>query len=91
MFKAELFSKSKYELLSLTAKQEPSSVAVQVSYYKTDSYFDKFCSSCDKDYDYVVGWLLYDAPRFNITLLPCPFGFQLRDDPPGCECHPILM
>ena len=27
----------------------------------------------------------------SITLLPCPPGFQLKGDPPGCECHhPIL-
>ena len=27
---------------------------------------------------------------FNIDLLPCPSGFILSGDPPGCQCHPVL-
>ena len=26
----------------------------------------------------------------NITLFPCPVGFTLLGDPPGCECYPEL-
>ena len=32
----------------------------------------------------------YDPLFINITLLPCPSGFTLVGDPPGCDCHPVL-
>ena len=32
----------------------------------------------------------YDPLFINITLLPCPPGFTLVGDPPGCDCHPVL-
>ena len=34
----------------------------------------------------------YDStPLFvNIDFLPCPPGFVLLGDPPGCQCHPVL-
>ena len=27
---------------------------------------------------------------FNLDLLPCPPGFVLSGDTPGCQCHPVL-
>ena len=33
---------------------------------------------------------LYTTPLLNITLLPCPPGFTLLGDPPGCDCYPVL-
>ena len=31
------------------------------------------------------------TPLFiNINFLPCPPGFILLGDPPGCQCHPVL-
>ena len=42
-----------------------------------------YCSYIDNESRY--------APLFiNITLLPCPPGFTLVGDPPGCDCHPVL-
>ena len=34
--------------------------------------------------------LLYASLILNVTLLPCPPGFTLLGDPPGCDCHPVL-
>ena len=38
------------------------------------------------------GHVCYDStPLYiNIDFLPCPPGFILVGDPPGCQCHPVL-
>ena len=39
----------------------------------------------------IIGKELRVTPIFvNITLIPCPLGFTLMGDPPGCDCFPIL-
>ena len=40
--------------------------------------------------NYVKLELLYSQLLLNVSLLPCPLGFQLSGNPPGCECHPVL-
>ena len=55
-------------------------------------------SGKDEDHDvwiyhhdgYVTQTLLNTPPLLNITLLPCPTGFILLGNPPGCDCYPIL-
>ena len=34
--------------------------------------------------------LLTTPVYINITLLPCPTGFNLTGDPPGCECYSVF-
>ena len=37
------------------------------------------------------GLCLYTTPVFiNITLLSCPPGFTILEDPPRCDCYPVL-
>ena len=33
---------------------------------------------------------LYEPLILYINLRLCPRGFQLKGDPPGCDCHPVL-
>ena len=82
-----VYSKNTHEILLLTTKHETWRLAKQCN----DSYnFDnKLCSSCLAN-DYASVPLLITPLLLNITLFPCPAGFQLRGDPPGCECHPLL-
>ncbi len=51
------------------------------------SYYDRMCSRAE---NYVKLELLYSQLLLSINLLPCLLEFQLRGDPPGCECHPVL-
>ena len=32
----------------------------------------------------------YSPLYINLNLLPCPPGFSLQGDPPGCDCYPAL-
>ena len=33
----------------------------------------------------------YFSPLYiHLNTLPCPPGFSLQDDPPGCDCNPVL-
>lgn len=34
--------------------------------------------------------LLTTPVYINVTLLPCPPGFVLTGDPPGCTCYPVI-
>ena len=83
-----VFSENAYEMLLLTTEQESWNAIVHQQTHSY-SYFDKVCSSNDAK-DYVNLELLYSQQLLSINLLPCPLGFQLRGDPPGCECHPVL-
>ena len=81
-----VFSENAHEMLLLTAKQESWNAIV----HEQNSYkYDKDCATRFPN-SYVNLELLYSQLRLNINLLPCPLGFQLRGDPPGCECHPVL-
>jgi hypothetical protein len=43
------------------------------------------------DFFYETDIKLRHTPLFiKIHFLPCPPGFFLSGDPPGCQCHPIL-
>ena len=56
----------------------------------SDIKHDVDCKFCDPA-DYVSMKLLFlKQLRLSIIFLSCPPGFQLKGDPPGCECHPIL-
>ena len=38
------------------------------------------------------GSLYYEfhPPSITVLFLPCPWGFTLKDNPPSCECDPLL-
>ena len=79
-----VFSQNKYEILALTIKQESwSTIEQSLKYLPLDSCYDSD--------DSVSITVLYTPLRLDITLLPCPLGFQLRGNPPGCDCHPVLI
>jgi hypothetical protein len=50
------------------------------------------CMELKKEYGNVINCNMDDStPLFvNIDYLPCPPGFILLGDPPGCQCHPVL-
>ena len=83
-----VFSQNKYEMLALTTKQESWSVVEQLLF--TIDYYASAPNRCHHIKGYVGIELLYTPLGLNITLLPCPLGYQLRGDPPGCDCHPVL-
>ena len=83
-----VFSENAYEMLLLTTKQESWNAIVHQQ-TRSYSYSDEGCSN-DNTEKYVSLELLYSQQLLSINLLPCPLGFQLRGDPPGCECHPVL-
>ena len=73
----------------LTTKQESWKTAEQLRNALYYYYYGDECSECHAE-NHVRLDLLYTPLLLNVTLLPCPLGFQLRGDPPGCECHPVL-
>ena len=85
-----VFSENAYEMLLLTTKQESWNAIVHQQTHSY-SYYDEGCSNDNQVAEkYVSLELLYSQQLLSINLLPCPLGFQLRGDPPGCECHPVL-
>ena len=76
-----LFSSRLQEVMHLTVREETS---------KTDFHQDDNDYYCLYKEDYVTQKLLYTPPTLNIMFLPCPPGFTLLGDPPGCECDPVL-
>ena len=32
----------------------------------------------------------FHPPSITVLFLPCPWGFTLKDNPPSCECDPLL-
>ena len=86
-----VFSQNKHEVFVLTTKQEPWTSADQLRQVISQGFYNHSikCSECHA-VDHVRFDLLYAPLLLNVTLLPCPLGFQLRGDPPGCDCHPVL-
>ena len=45
----------------------------------------------EEDFFYEINIKFRHTPLFIfINFLPCPPGFALRGEPPGCQCHPVL-
>ena len=87
-----VFSTSTYETLMLLPRQESWISAEQIQSQSYDYHgLDRDCNitGCNAEY-YVRMELLLTQLLLNVSLLPCPLGFQLKGDPPGCECHPVL-
>ena len=67
--------------MHLSVREETS----KIDFHQDDN--DYYCLYKE---DYVTQKLLYTPPTLNIMFLPCPPGFTLLGDPPGCECDPVL-
>ena len=82
MLTFSVFSNNSQETLVLTAEES--------TYRPVEDYFNEAVNNDFYDYDYITtAWR--NTPIFiNITLLPCPPGFVLSGDPPGCHCYPVL-
>ena len=91
---------SECSLLNYTVFSNQSSeimflAAVESLYSNLDYYYDYNQTAEDaytEEYgDEFIRTRLRNTPVFiNVTLLPCPLGFILLGDPPGCDCHPVL-
>ena len=81
-----IFSQNRYEVLYLTVKDE-SLTTVQNDFNAQGNDHDIWIYH---QYGYVTQVLLDTPPLINVTLLPCPPGFTLLGDPPGCDCNPVL-
>ena len=82
-----IFSQNRYEVLYLTVKDE-SLTTVQNDFNAQGNDHDIWIYH---QYGYVTQVLLDTPPLINVTLLPCPPGFTLLGDPPGCDCNPCLL
>ena len=95
-FNFSVYSNESHDTLCLTA-QEVRIKSVKDYYDYLYTHINQFS---DNDYDY--GYDVYDEnyeyssvsrnkPLFiYVNLFPCPPGFILFGDPPGCHCHPVL-
>ena len=79
MLNYTLFSQRKQEVFYLLPSDD-SLTTVEHDFHKG---FYKHLTNVSRD-------ALYTPPLLNITLLPCPPGFSLLGDPPGCDCPPVL-
>ena len=86
-----IFSQNRHEVMYLSV-QDDSVTTVNSEFKRCYSNI----SHCDHGIwtyhheKYVLRTLLYAPPLLNVTLLPCPPGFTLLGDPPGCGCYPVL-
>ena len=95
------YSDMEADVLYLLAQETRKSVIENYfTYYYDDSdnmsgdseeYYD-FEDTDESDFDYETSIELRNIPLFiNVHFLPCPPGFVLSGDPPGCQCHPVLI
>ena len=84
----------KYSVFSSKSNETLLLAAVESLYAPFDYYYNyqKAEDQYTRDYgDEFIHSRLRNTPVFiSITLLPCPPGFVLLGDPPGCNCHPEL-
>ena len=77
-----IYSQRKHEAFYLAAFDE-SLITIKRSFHK-----GMFTHWWNRN---VSKHILTIPPLLNITLLPCPHGFTLIGNPPGCGCYPILV
>ena len=83
-----IFSWNTHEIVYLTVKEES---LMTVRKYFTEGHYG-YISTCNLIYnEYVKQATLSSPPLLNVTFLPCPPGFTLLGDPPGCDCYPLLI
>lgn len=81
-----IFSRNMHEIVFLTTEEE-SLITVEQDFFGRGSEghgLSQYQNGC------VTPALLYTPLLLNITLLPCPLGFTLLGNPPGCDCYPVL-
>ena len=54
------------------------------------SYSDITCDNNVTRPYYAEACTFFFPLRIDLTVLPCPAGFSLQGDPPGCYCYPML-
>ena len=54
------------------------------------SYSDVTCDDNVSQPYYAKACTFFFPLNINFTVLPCPPGFSLQGDPPGCNCYPML-
>ena len=83
-----------YSVFSNKSNETLLLAAVESLYSDFDYYYDYQTAEYEytaKYGDEFIHTRLRNTPVFiNVILLPCPPGFVLLGDPPGCNCHPIL-
>ena len=81
-----MYSGKDYQELYLTVK--PESLITVKHFFKHDDFSGGCPYECGSDYiDYRS---IHTPPLVNITLLACPRGFTLLNNPPSCRCYPVL-
>ncbi len=80
-----VFSNESVDILFLTTQETLNLIKSAGDYYK--EYRKEYCLECGDSESTESRHI----PLFvNIDFLPCPPGFILLGDPPGCQCHPVL-
>ena len=83
-----------YSVFSNRSNETLLLAAVESLYSDFDYYYDYQTAEYEYTAEYgneFIHTCLRNTPVFiNVILLPCPPGFVLLGDPPGCNCHPIL-
>ena len=59
------------------------------------SYYDiallqNFCTNNTTQQYHAKACTFFSPLYINFTVLPCPSGFSLQGNPPGCYCYPVL-
>ena len=83
-----------YNVFSNRSNETLFLAAVESLYSDVDYYYDYQMGEQEYTAEYgdeFIHTRLRNTPVFiNVILLPCPPGFVLLGDPPGCSCHPLL-
>ena len=88
---SQWINKSQCTSLNYTVySNESVSVTVQLV-LSAISYSDITCDNNVTRLYYAKACTFFFPLRINLTVLPCPSGFSLQGDPPGCYCFPVLV
>ena len=84
-----VYSACDHEVITLTA--EVGTVGLYGDRDALEHDSKQYESDLDASYRGIIPPSLLTTPVYiNITLLPCPTGFNLTGDPPGCECYSVF-
>ena len=84
-----IFTRNRHEAMYLTTREE-SLLDIKADFRNRSDFTIYDCLNGRNTHDLITQQLLYTPLLISITLLPCPPGFTLLGDPPGCGCYPVL-
>ena len=89
MLRFLVYSNLSSELLFLTAQEE----RIKLVEDYVDNGQNNYSNETDFNHESPETDIQYrNTPLLiNLKILPCPLGFILFGDPPGCQCHPVLI